>query len=60
VTPFMSHNLRAPVAPYGDSAPPPGYVPGLGRGAAGFTTRSDIGPGQAPVGSVQVRRDECD
>lgn len=24
--------------------PPPGYVPGLGRGAAGFTTRSDIGP----------------
>lgn len=24
--------------------PPPGYTPGLGRGAAGFTTRSDIGP----------------
>lgn len=24
-------------------APPAGYVPGLGRGAAGFTTRSDIG-----------------
>lgn len=24
--------------------PPPGYVPGIGRGAAGFTTRSDIGP----------------
>jgi pre-mRNA-processing factor 6 len=23
---------------------PKGYVPGLGRGAAGFTTRSDIGP----------------
>eukprot|EP00126_Sphaerothecum_destruens_P006498 Sdes_comp19385_c0_seq1m10681 len=23
---------------------PHGYVPGLGRGAAGFTTRSDIGP----------------
>lgn len=23
---------------------PTGYVPGLGRGAAGFTTRSDIGP----------------
>jgi pre-mRNA-processing factor 6 len=22
---------------------PPGYVPGLGRGAAGFTTRSDVG-----------------
>jgi len=25
-------------------AAPPGYVPGLGRGATGFTTRSDIGP----------------
>lgn len=25
-------------------AAPPGYVPGLGRGAIGFTTRSDIGP----------------
>lgn len=24
--------------------PPPGYVAGLGRGATGFTTRSDIGP----------------
>lgn len=24
--------------------PPPGYVPGVGRGAAGFTTRSDVGP----------------
>ena len=23
---------------------PPGYVPGMGRGATGFTTRSDIGP----------------
>eukprot|EP00963_Diacronema_lutheri_P007363 scaffold649_cov347-Pavlova_lutheri.AAC.2 len=23
---------------------PPGYVPGLGRGAAGFMTRSDLGP----------------
>ncbi|ORX66124.1 PRP1 splicing factor [Linderina pennispora] len=23
---------------------PPGYVAGLGRGATGFTTRSDIGP----------------
>ncbi|KAK9803220.1 hypothetical protein WJX73_005268 [Symbiochloris irregularis] len=25
-------------------APPANYVPGLGRGATGFTTRSDIGP----------------
>mmetsp|Transcript_7194 Transcript_7194/g.44640 ORF Transcript_7194/g.44640 Transcript_7194/m.44640 type:complete len:1061 (-) Transcript_7194:4167-7349(-) len=24
--------------------PPPGYVPGVGRGAAGFMTRSDLGP----------------
>lgn len=30
---------------------PKGYVPGLGRGAAGFTTRSDIGPMSA--GGVQ-------
>ncbi|EFJ11221.1 hypothetical protein SELMODRAFT_126445 [Selaginella moellendorffii] len=26
---------------------PPGYVAGLGRGATGFTTRSDIGPARA-------------
>ena len=45
--------LRNPVAPYGDVPPPAGYVPGLGRGAAGFTTRSDIGPGQAPIGSTR-------
>ena len=24
--------------------PPPGYIPGLGRGAVGFTTRMDLGP----------------
>lgn len=30
--------------------PPKGYVPGLGRGAAGFTTRSDIGNMAAPTG----------
>jgi hypothetical protein len=30
--------------------PPPGYIPGLGRGAVGFQTRSDIGPARtAPV-----------
>ena len=28
---------------------PQGYVPGLGRGASGFTTRSDIGPARAAV-----------
>lgn len=27
--------------------PPPNYVAGLGRGATGFTTRSDIGPARA-------------
>eukprot|EP00124_Ichthyophonus_hoferi_P000393 Ihof_evm3s14 gene=Ihof_evmTU3s14 len=31
-----------------DMKPPPGYVPGLGRGATGFTTRSDIGPARDP------------
>ena len=29
--------------------PPPGYVPGLGRGAQGFVTRSDIGPSKIPA-----------
>ncbi len=24
--------------------PPTGYIPGLGRGAVGFVTRSDLGP----------------
>jgi len=34
-----------PSVPRTDFGPaPPGYVPGLGRGAVGFTTRSDIGP----------------
>eukprot|EP00897_Mesotaenium_endlicherianum_P009105 jgi/Mesen1/8222/ME000442S07492 len=45
---------------------PPGYVAGLGRGATGFTTRSDIGPARATpdlpervIGAVpQVKRDE--
>jgi PRP1 splicing factor, N-terminal. len=30
---------------------PKGYIPGLGRGAAGFTTRSDIGPAAPALGS---------
>jgi len=30
--------------------PPPGYIPGLGRGAVGFTTRSDIGPARSSGG----------
>ena len=48
---------RAPVAPYGDAPMPSGYVAGVGRGAAGFTTRSDIGPGQAPIGGDDKVRD---
>lgn len=31
---------------------PRGYIPGLGRGAAGFTTRSDIGPAAAKPSAV--------
>ncbi|KAF1335881.1 Pre-mrna-processing factor, partial [Globisporangium splendens] len=31
------------------SGAPANYVPGLGRGAVGFTTRSDIGPARASV-----------
>lgn len=31
-------------------APPPNYVAGLGRGASGFTTRSDIGPARQGPG----------
>jgi len=35
---------------------PANYVPGLGRGATGFTTRSDIGPARGgPVGVGGVR-----
>jgi len=49
---------------FSSSSVPQGYVAGLGRGAMGFTTRSDIGParpaagvldpqfGQAPVGYI--------
>jgi len=34
-----------PEAPKRKTGPgPPGYVAGLGRGALGFITRSDIGP----------------
>ncbi|KAG8788064.1 hypothetical protein FRB91_008696 [Serendipita sp. 411] len=42
---------------------PAGYVPGLGRGASGFTTRSDIGPArEGPsaevIAEAQARRGE--
>jgi len=44
--------MQAPVAPkprldFLHSRPPANYVAGLGRGATGFTTRSDIGPARA-------------
>lgn len=29
-------------------SPPPGYIAGLGRGATGFITRSDVGTARAP------------
>ncbi|KAK6120652.1 hypothetical protein DH2020_045602 [Rehmannia glutinosa] len=49
--PFLG-GMQAPVAPKGrleflSTKPPPNYVAGLGRGATGFTTRSDIGPARA-------------
>jgi hypothetical protein len=37
--------------------PDPNYIPGLGRGAQGFTTRSDIGPSKftpTPAQQAQV------
>jgi pre-mRNA-processing factor 6 len=41
--------------------PPPGYVAGAGRGAAGFTTRSDLGPSMPapdmPVDSTTMPSD---
>ncbi|MCO5589774.1 hypothetical protein L7F22_043743 [Adiantum nelumboides] len=41
-------------------APPPGYVAGLGRGATGFTTRSDIGPAREGPSGGQFGKDERD
>jgi hypothetical protein len=32
--------------------PPPGYIPGLGRGAVGFTTRLDVGPARN-IGTIE-------
>ncbi|KAA8526399.1 hypothetical protein F0562_008398 [Nyssa sinensis] len=43
--------MQAPVmakkSEFLNTKPPPNYVAGLGRGATGFTTRSDIGPARA-------------
>eukprot|EP00162_Nutomonas_longa_P005889 comp16517_c0_seq1/m.26516 comp16517_c0_seq1/g.26516 ORF comp16517_c0_seq1/g.26516 comp16517_c0_seq1/m.26516 type:complete len:261 (+) comp16517_c0_seq1:3-785(+) len=40
-----------------DGPPPPGYVPGVGRGAIGFTTRSDIGPAKSANEAADGDRD---
>eukprot|EP01135_Chromosphaera_perkinsii_P001597 Nk52_evm67s207 gene=Nk52_evmTU67s207 len=37
---------------------PPGYVPGVGRGATGFTTRSDIGPAQKASARDSTKQQE--
>lgn len=47
---------------------PAGYVAGVGRGATGFTTRSDIGPARdstdlpelPPAGAAKKPRDDDD
>ncbi|EGG14571.1 TPR repeat-containing protein [Cavenderia fasciculata] len=39
----MAHLINAERRKFLDQPPPPGYIAGLGRGAVGFTTRSDIG-----------------
>jgi hypothetical protein len=44
----MSHLGKVTPATY-NTAPVPGYRVGAGRGAVGFTTRSDIGPAETPV-----------
>ncbi|KAL5974512.1 Protein STABILIZED1 [Asimina triloba] len=49
--PFLG-GMQAPHPPrprleFLSTKPPPNYVAGLGRGATGFTTRSDIGPARA-------------
>lgn len=49
--PFFG-GMQAPIVPkprleFLNTKPPPNYVAGLGRGATGFTTRSDIGPARA-------------
>ncbi|KAG0235444.1 hypothetical protein BGW41_000826 [Actinomortierella wolfii] len=35
---------------------PPGYIAGLGRGATGFTTRSDIGPAREGPSEADIAR----
>lgn len=38
-----------------DMPAPAGYVPGLGRGATGFTTRSDIGPARSGIAEDAIK-----
>ncbi|KAK7825987.1 protein STABILIZED1 [Quercus suber] len=52
ITPYSTLSLHLPLLggsklDFLNSKPPPNYVAGLGRGATGFTTRSDIGPARA-------------
>jgi hypothetical protein len=42
---MLGVNVKTPQTNF--SKPPPGYVAGVGRGAVGFMTRSDIGPAGA-------------
>eukprot|EP01060_Flectonema_neradi_P015352 TRINITY_DN21990_c0_g1_i1.p1 TRINITY_DN21990_c0_g1~~TRINITY_DN21990_c0_g1_i1.p1 ORF type:complete len:927 (+),score=227.63 TRINITY_DN21990_c0_g1_i1:30-2783(+) len=37
-----------------ESEPPKGYIPGIGRGATPFTTRSDLGPSTDGHGSLRT------
>ncbi|KAI8554360.1 hypothetical protein RHMOL_Rhmol05G0093000 [Rhododendron molle] len=55
--------MQAPVQPnsrleFLNTKPPPNYVAGLGRGATGLTTRSDIGPAHAAPAATKRRRFE--
>ena len=49
---MSGHPRTAPT--YEKAAAPAGYVAGMGRGAVGFSTRSDIGPGAAAARSAGV------
>eukprot|EP00767_Chilomastix_cuspidata_P001923 gnl/Chilomastix_cuspidata/2047.p1 GENE.gnl/Chilomastix_cuspidata/2047~~gnl/Chilomastix_cuspidata/2047.p1 ORF type:complete len:887 (-),score=406.30 gnl/Chilomastix_cuspidata/2047:158-2818(-) len=43
-----------PQIDFNQLVPPDGYIPGVGRGARGFTTQADLGPGQIFVENEQV------
>lgn len=52
----MAHLLQGDKYAFLKMKAPPAYVAGLGRGASGFTTRSDIGPAreeEPPTGGNQ-------